>query len=325
MTSPAKPVGIALSGVHLAVLLADPVLTGRLNDSGLPFAIAGVDQVDLALPHSGDGLADGAVESSVVAATLAAWAPDLGWLAVAAVHHDHPYNLARRIASVDYLSGGRSGLVLGQRDRSALSRYSGRGASSWDGLAPGLPASAETTRTTAAAIRALWQEWSAEVPVAGRPLPVGASRQGTPVLAWRAESTGEAAAARHAADVLIWPTGSPDRLAAIAAARGDGPQLFLEIPVGGGNLSERLAAHLADERVDGVVLRPERNEAALREFTAEVLPRLADSGVFRTGWSGTLRQRLSLPVPEALAAAAQAVLPGPASEPEFTRVAVPVP
>jgi Luciferase-like monooxygenase len=360
MTTHAKPVGVALSGEQLAALLADRALTARLNALGLPFAVAGIDRIDPAIPRqaalgtgdpctgdlgTGPGPGHRTVESTVAAATLAARTPDLGWLAAAAVHRDHPYNLARRIASADHLSGGRSGLVLGLRDRFVPPGPDGREVWGGAGLTEGLPAGTETTRAAAAAIRALWQSWPADSIVADResrvyargdqirhidhqgafdidgPLTVPTTPQGSPVLAWRALSTGETAAARGVADILIWPAGRPGLHAAVAAAGARGPRLFLEVPAGGCDLGDRLAGYLGDQRVAGVILRPARTETALREFTDHVAPVLAASGAFRVGWSGTLRDRLSLPAPAPLPATARPAFPAPEPQPSLTLTA----
>jgi hypothetical protein len=233
----AKPVGVALSGEHLTVLLADRSLTGRLNAAGLAFAIAGIDRVDRALPRQARRGTGTIVEPPVAAAVLAAKAPDLRWLAAA-----------------------------GQRD---------------DADRPARPAVP-----------------GGYLPPAGRPGVLLGLHDDAPVLAWRVENTGEAAAARDVADIIIWPAGRPERLAQIAAAGSDGPRLFLEMPAGGSDPGARLAGHLADRRVAGVVLRPAGSEADLRAFVLRVLPELAGSGVFTAGWSGPLRERLSLPAPE---------------------------
>jgi hypothetical protein len=303
MTTSHKPVGIALSGAHLAALLADRALTARLNASGLPFAIAGLDRIDRAVPRSGAAAPRSSVDS-FAAATLADWAPALGWLAVAAANPDDSYDVARRVAATDHQSGGRSGLVLGLRDRSAVARYDRRQVWVSGGLA-GLPASPAATRDAAASIRAVWGA-------------VPATPQGTPVLAWRVDSTGEAAAASRVADILIWPASRPENLAAVTAA-SSGARLFLEVPAGGQDLGERLAGHLADDRVSGVILRPEASETALREFIRTTAPELTAWRLLRTGWSGPLRERLYLPTPQPLPAAAR--IAAPASVPELVRAA----
>ncbi len=324
MTGQAKPVGIALSSEHLEVLLGDRALTERLNAPGLPFAVAGVDRVAASVPRPDAGATPATTATSSAAlATLAEWAPDLGWLTVAAVHRDQSYRLARRVAAADYLSGGRSGLVLGLRDWLAPAGCDGREV--WPGK--NQPASPEATREAAAAIRALWLGWSAE---SARSDPGGfgfddaitvpASVQGAPVLAWRAESTGEAAAAGGVADILIWPAGRPEPWAMVAASSG-GTRLFLEMPAGGSDLAARVAHQVADEHVAGVILRPEGSEAGLREFAARVLPDLIRSGALRTGWSGTLRERLSLPVPPLRPVPAGAPRPVPVPGPALAHAA----
>jgi alkanesulfonate monooxygenase SsuD/methylene tetrahydromethanopterin reductase-like flavin-dependent oxidoreductase (luciferase family) len=148
-----KPVGAALTGEHLAAALADRTLTDLLDGAGFAFAVAGIDRIDGSSPPGRT------VESSIAATVLAVRAPRLGWLAAAAVHRDHPYNLARRIASADHLAGGRSGLVLGVADGYAPDGRDGDGAWGGAGLTPGVPLGAQTARDAAAAIRDLWQSW----------------------------------------------------------------------------------------------------------------------------------------------------------------------
>lgn len=295
MTTKVKPVGLALSGEHVAALLADRRLTARLNASGLPFAVAGIDRVDSAAARSIVGSAHHATEPAVAVATLADWAPDLGWLAVAAAHRDRPDTLADSVAWASQRAGGRLGLVLGLRDRSAPAGDS-------------LPTSPQAARDAAAAIRA---QWHRRVP--GTESPQTAPE--APVLAWRAESTGEAAAAGSVADILVWPAQRPEPLTTVTAASSGRPRLFLEIPAGGSNLGSRLAGHLAEQHTAGVILRPGRGEMALRDFVANAWPALARSGAFRTGWSGTLRERLALPATKPVTAADSTALPDRAPEP----------
>jgi nucleoside diphosphate kinase len=83
------------------------------------------------------------------------------------------------------------------------------------------------------------------------------------------------------------------------------------VPAGDGGFGSRLGGYLADERVAGVILRPAAAESALRGFVDHIVPELAASGAIRASWSGTLRERLSLPAPEPLAAASRAAFPTP--------------
>ena len=347
MTSRARPVhaepphpaakrpetaGIALSGDHLAALLEDPRLTARLDASGLAFAVAGIDRVDGSVPVPGART----VESTVAIAALAARAPRIGWLAAAAVHRDHPYNLARRIASADHLSDGRSGLVLGLSDGYAPAGRDGHEVWGGAGLTTGAPIAVATTRDAAAAIGELWQSWPYESIIADRqtriyargeqivhighrgvfdidgPLTVPTTPQGSPVLAWYARTAEEAEAAQGVADVLIRPVGRDHGPGAAAAGRPGRPRLFLELPAGGGPLGSRLRSHLADDQVAGVILPPARDEPALRELVDDIVPGLVAAGVIHaaTG-SGTLRERLSLPAPAPRATAGRPAFSAP--------------
>jgi alkanesulfonate monooxygenase SsuD/methylene tetrahydromethanopterin reductase-like flavin-dependent oxidoreductase (luciferase family) len=335
---PAKPAGVALSGDHLAALLGDRALTARLDGAGLAFAVAGIDRVDGSVPGSGPGSAGRTVESTIAIAVLAARARRVGWLAAAAVHRDHPYNLARRIASADHLANGRSGLVLGLSDGYAPAGRDGHEVWGGAGLTEGAPVGLTTTLDAASAIRELWQSWPRESIVADRrariyargdqivaidhrgifhidgPLTVPTTPQGSPVLAWRARTGQEAAVARDIADVVIWPAGQDDGpgAASASAVAPGGARLFLEVPAGGGDLGARLRDHLADDRVAGVILRPVGDEPTLREFIAGTVPDLIAAGTIRAATGrGTLRERLSLPAAEPLPFAGRPAFPAP--------------
>jgi alkanesulfonate monooxygenase SsuD/methylene tetrahydromethanopterin reductase-like flavin-dependent oxidoreductase (luciferase family) len=158
------------------------------------------------------------VDSTIAIAALAARAPRTGWLAAAAVHRDHPYNLACRIASADHLSGGRSGLVLGLSDGYAPAGREGHEVWGGAGLTLDVPIGVSTTLDAATAIRQLWQSWPYSSIIADRdsrfyargdqirhidhrgvfsidgPLTVPTTPQGAPVLAWRARTATEAVA-----------------------------------------------------------------------------------------------------------------------------------
>jgi len=315
MSPQPKAVGVALSGAHLAALFGDRALAAELDASGLAFAVAGIDRID------GSGPADVTVDSTVAAAALAPLVPRLGWLAAAAIHRDHPYNLARRVASADHLSGGRSGLVLGLRDGYAPAGRDGDTAWGGAGLTAGAPIGIHTARDAAAALRELWQSWPEESIIADRrsriysrgdqivrighhgvfdiegPLTVPTTPQGSPVLAWRVTTDEEAAAAGEAADLLIWPADdqgpSKDGGALPSSARGTA--VYVELSVSDEDLDPQLSPLLGNPAIAGVVARPGDDAPSLLRFLrhAATTPAI---GAQAGGVPGhTLRDRLSLP------------------------------
>jgi hypothetical protein len=318
-----RPVGVALTGDHLAALLADRDLTARLDAAGLAFAIGGIDRVDGTVPGGRT------VESTIAVSVLAARAPRLGWLAAAAVHRDHPYNLARRVASADHLADGRCGLVIGLSDGYAPAGEA-EGREAWGGasLTPGVPLGVPTTADAAAAIRDLWLSWPYSSIVADRstgiyargeqivrvdhrgvfnvegPLTVPTTPQVAPVLAWYARTPEEAAVAGAVAEVVIRPWDQASPASATPIARH-----YLVLPVPGPGAGQprsralQLAERLAADSRTGMILRPAAGELALARFLSLDVPALAKAGVLHGGWAGTLRERLLLPEPLPLAGA----------------------
>ncbi|MGW5265817.1 LLM class flavin-dependent oxidoreductase [Microbispora sp. NPDC004025] len=334
---------IGLGGGHLAALIADPRPASRLDGTGAAFVVAGLDRIDGSRPG------DVTVEPTAAAAFLATHAPGTAFLAAAAPHRDHPYNLARRVASLDHLSRGRSGLILGVRDGYAPGDTAWGGA----GLTEGAPLGVGTTRDAALAIQKLWQSWPQESIVANHetrifahaeqivhvdhggvfdvagPLTVPSTPQGSPVLAWYADSPEEAGAAGEVADLVVLGAAGPERIReaaeALDAARssrysGDGrrPLLFVQVTVPAGRDAAGLvaAAESAAARpgVDGILLRPTA-DADIAEVVDGLVPLLADLGVVRTAEGRTLRDRLALPEPAPLLDGARPVFPAPRPQP----------
>ncbi|GGO22750.1 hypothetical protein GCM10010116_45910 [Microbispora rosea subsp. aerata] len=331
---------IGLGGEHLAALIADPGPASRLDGTGAAFVVAGIDRIDGSAPGGRT------VEPTVAAAFLAAHAPGTAFLAAAAPHRDHPYNLARRVASLDHLSRGRSGLILGVRDAYAPGDTAWGGA----GLTEGAPLEAGTTRDAAVAVQKLWQSWPHESIVADHetrifaraeqivhvdhrgvfdvagPLTVPSTPQGSPVLAWYAGSPEEAATAGEVADLVVFGDAEPERIAqavaALDAARssrlaGDGrrPLLFVRVTVDGGDAALAAAESAAARAgVDGILLRPDA-DADVFDVVDGLVPRLADLGIVRTAEGRTLRERLALPEPARLLGGARPAFPPPQPQP----------
>ncbi|WP_116953124.1 LLM class flavin-dependent oxidoreductase [Jiangella endophytica] len=338
--------GVGLSGQQLVALAADAELRSHVDDAAPAFVVAGVDRIDGSIPD------DQTLEPTVAATFLARRAPHTAVLAAAAPHRDHPYNLARRVASADHLSRGRSGLVLGIRDGYAPRGPAGHEAWGGAGLTAGAPLGVDTTRDAAIAIEKLWQSWPYESIVADRrtrifvraeqivhidhqgvfdiagPLTVPSTPQGSPVLAWYARTADEVEAAREVADLVILSATEPGATATAAAALSSGdsgrfadpsrrPLLFAELPHHAGDEPGVLesAVRSVSGDVDGVLVRPGRTADDLVRFVEAGLPALLAGGLVRTAPAATLRERLALPVPARLLDGARPAFPAPEPQP----------
>ncbi|GAA3680857.1 hypothetical protein GCM10023081_18740 [Arthrobacter ginkgonis] len=338
-----KPLlALGLDGSHLVELTGAPHAAAELDGLGLAFAVAGFERI------AGRDGQDAQTLDPSVAATVLAQRADTPLLIAAAPHRDHPYNLARRLASAAHLSAGRTGLLLGARDA-----YAPSGEEAWGGagLTPGVPLGPGTTRDAALAIRKLWHSWPYDSIVADRdtgifahadravhidhhgvfdvagPLNVPSTPHGSPVLAWFAEGAGQVAPARGAADVVVLGTAEREAVesavAALAASLSpddDGgvatTLLFVEIVVGpgddGATTRRRIEAVAGTAGVAGVLLRVGGAAGELRRVLTEVLPHLADVGTVEpSGAGGPLRRRLGLPEPADLLAGARSAFPAP--------------
>lgn len=85
---------------HVSIAEADAIVAAA-QDAGVT-AIRLVDQLG---GHQ-------AIDPSVLAAHLGGKYADIGWMIDAPTSHNAPYNLARRLLSVDRATGGRAGVVL---------------------------------------------------------------------------------------------------------------------------------------------------------------------------------------------------------------------
>lgn len=112
--------------------------------------------------------------------------------------------------------------------------------------------------------------------------------------------------------MLIRPAGQEHGPGAATAGGPGKPRLFLEVPAAGVHFGSWLRTHLADDQVAGVILRPARDEPALRELVGDIVPELLAAGVIHSATgSGTLRERLSLPAPAPRATAGRPAFPAP--------------
>lgn len=305
-------VGIEVPDADLAVRLGTGLddLPRLLDASGAAYAVLGADRA----ARTGEPSAS----PTVVGTFLARRTTGVGIVVAASPQRDHPYNAARRVASLDHVSGGRAGLLALRRDRSLELGIGGR--STW---APGELTAAHLADALTAT-RKLWRTWplesldsDPEVALAARlpfadhtgvfatkgPLNVPTTPQGEPVVFWPASPAGplsqdEVELAAVSADVIIVDDDVLARESALlagavqagaAAGRPVRVHVRVRLAASAGPVSaERPDASvtetvlsLGDARpyVSGIVFRVPA--ADLPRLAGDVLPRLAGSGAVR--------------------------------------------
>lgn len=329
-------VAIGLTGDEASHLLDHPESLHRWSAATAAFAVIGIDRITcpshiFETPRATD------IDPSIIATALAtAGGPPV--VIAGAAHHDLPYNLARRVLSLDHLTHGRAGLLLGIRDAR------GHGDNAWGaaGLNDGAELSAVTSADAALAIAELWQSWPIDSVVADQgtgilvhsdrivqidhhgvvdiagPLSVPTSLQDSPVLAWYAHDPREIGEIPSVADLVVlggFPSAA-DTAAAVTAA-GRGP--VTEIPV------DSAATGLVDvidavrEAISagavGVLLRtvdntdPSTTAVRVLDAALAVLTDLDLSKHARP--AATLREILEIGSPAALLVGAQPAFPTP--------------
>ncbi|MCX5041988.1 LLM class flavin-dependent oxidoreductase [Aldersonia sp. NBC_00410] len=259
-----------------------------LDASGVDFVVLGGDLVDADATTSGATL-----DSSVAAAILATHTRGVGLVVAAAPGRQHPYNLARRLASLDHLGRGRTGWLAGTESL--------RGAAG-----SAVAANADATADAILVARKLWESWPADSIVADHersvfteserithidhegvysvsgPLNVPAPPQGHPPVFWRPRGEAEFVAAQNFADVLIVPAHRVGAAADIATALADAEwsgsrSVFDDIPLAAAGIVVRVRAAVDLPAVLAATVHLHRESPA-----------------------ATLRERLSLPAPDSV-------------------------
>ncbi|MGU3502123.1 LLM class flavin-dependent oxidoreductase [Mycobacterium sp. C31M] len=159
MTASARPKLslVALSRNVLAELLAPDArdrlarIAGRVDET-VDALVLGADVVPR--QGSGDAAAEPGIDVTIAAITLAHLTERVGLIIAVAPQRDHPYNLARRLASIDHASGGRAGVFIAARDPAAPA------GSPWT-AAPAADAAADAV----VVLRKLWASYPVEAVV----------------------------------------------------------------------------------------------------------------------------------------------------------------
>ncbi len=301
MTKPYLALGLA--GPHLVELTESRKLLSRWDELPVAFSVLGIDRIDGSPP------AAVTLASSAAGATLAGATKNGRFLIAASPQRDHPYNIARRVASLAHLSHGRSGLLIGIRD--AYAPEGPKDAPAWGGagLGGGAQLNAQTAYDAARAVRALEQSWPHDSVIGNRetgilvesnrivhvdidntfsiagPLNAPEPATGPSVIAWHAATQ---------ADLPPGPIGDPVEL--ILGSAGTVPVITLgtEPPVGA---------------VAGIVLRANLEQSVSELFDAA--ERWLADGFAPIPLGGTLRNALNLAAPVPLVPTLRAAFPAP--------------
>lgn len=299
-----KPyLALALAGPHLVELTTSPDLLARWDALPVAFSVLGIDRIDGSAP------APVTLAGSAVGATLAGATKHGRFLIAVAPQRDHPYNIARRVASLGHLSAGRSGLLIGVRDSYAPDGPKDAPAWGGAGLGAGAALDARTAYDAALAVRALEQSWPYDTIIGDRdsgilvesnrilhvdienrfsiagPLNAPEPETGASVIAWYAATTddGPLTGGDNPVDLVLGAVG-----AVPVVALGDEP------PVG---------------PFTGVVLRAGLEQSVTYLFdTAE---RWLSTRSAATPPGKSLREALGLPAPAPLPLTARAAFPVP--------------
>lgn len=273
---PLRPyVALGLAGPHLVELTGSAALRDRWDALPAAFTVLGIDRVD------GSDPASSTLDSSAVGASLAGRTTGARFLIAASPQRDHPYNLARRVASLGHLSGGRSGVLFGVADAYAAPGPETAGAWGGAALGGGAPLTPATALDAARAVRALEQSWPYDSIVGDRetgilvrsdrivhidhdgaysiagPLNAPEPATGASLIAWYAAPADDVVADSSPVDLVIGPGGSA-RL----------------VPVGL-NSPDPLGLRSPGAAADGVLLRPGA-EQSLDQALTEAAQLLAD-------------------------------------------------
>jgi Luciferase-like monooxygenase len=261
-------------------------LARRLESAGVHYWVVGAGRGESAAGRTA------ALDPSLVATVAARHSTELGLVLAASAHRDHPYNLARRLLSVDHASRGRVGWFALDADRRIGLNAT---VDTWTGATLGPSHTAEAIT----AVRTLWRTWPyasvigdrvtgvfadtaqirrADVPGTYRitgPLNVPGSLQGD-LPVWR-----QAGPAPADADLTVVEDGDPMPPGAIVRLRS----------------VDLAALHRVGDTVGaaGVLLRVAPD--ALAPVLDELLVSGRHQGLVAAPPNGTLRQRLRLPEP----------------------------
>lgn len=270
-------------------------LAGRLEAAGVSYWVIGAGRGE------GNDVTVEGLDPSLLATIAARHTSRLGLVVAAAAHRDHPYNLARRLVSVDHAAHGRVGWLALDFDHSiALNANT----DTWTGgdLDPA------HTDDAIVAVRALWRTWPLDSVVGD--LNTGVFSDVSRIRRADVHNAYDIAGPLNVpgsvqGDLPVWRQAGADRYSPAGAA----DHLIVEdgdpIPAVGNVVVRLRSADSIDAALDRIAGYPNASGVLLRIGPAELDHVLHEvlaarkRGLLADHETGTLRERLGLPVPVA--------------------------
>ena len=286
-------------GLHLDAAVVthvlDPRQQARREDFGRSIDESGIDFLVLGGDHKNE--VEPRIDATVAATVLARHTSTVGLVVAGAVVRDHPFNLARRLGSLDHGSHGRAGWLIGSGPVNAAVDAVSVVRKLWESW-PGDSIVDDAERGIFAdSERIVHIDHSGIFSVSG-PLNVPEPPQRKPPVFWRPATEVEQVAARRTADAVILPDEDSVRRYRAHfdpdAARDQA--LLIDLQWTPGSIPPATEA-------DGVIVRG---------FTATDLPALLDAvrrEPFLHDPRPTLRDRLGLQTAETVLSGGRSAFP----------------
>ncbi|WP_370183049.1 LLM class flavin-dependent oxidoreductase [Rhodococcus wratislaviensis] len=167
-----------------------------IDESGIDFVVLGGDRLD-----AGES-SDATIDATVAATVLARHTTSVGLVVAGAPVRDHPFNLARRLGSLDHGSHGRVGWLIGSGPVDAAVDAVSVVRKLWESWPADSIVDDAERGIFAESDRIVYIDHAGTFSVSG-PLNVPEPPQRKPPVFWRPSTAAELVAARRTADAVI--------------------------------------------------------------------------------------------------------------------------
>ena len=167
-----------------------------IDESGIDFVVFGGDRLDAGQPSHAT------IDATVAATVLARHTKSVGLVVAGAPVRDHPFNLARRLGSLDHGSHGRAGWLIGSGPVDAAVDAVSVVRKLWESWPADSIVDDAERGVFAESERIVYIDHAGTFSVSG-PLNVPEPPQRKPPVFWRPANEAELVAARRTADAVI--------------------------------------------------------------------------------------------------------------------------